>query len=368
MSESVKYYPEKDNWQEVPPQECGFDPEKLEDAVQYAVESEIKWPRDFRSYLGFDDPEPYNKILGPTKERGPAAGLVIKNGSIAARWGEIERVDMTFSATKSYISALIGIAIDRGLINGVHEKLSIYVKEGSFDSDHNRQISWHHLLQQTSEWQGELFGIPDTVDHNRSVQGSTMSSKKGEPRILNPPGQFWEYNDVRINMLAYAALHVFRQSLPELLKEIIMDPIGASSDWQWHPYENSAVVIDGKEIYSVPGGAHWGGGLWISSLDHARFGYLILRKGNWNGNQIIPSKWINLSLTPCELNPQYGYLWWLNTERKLFGSASKMAFAAMGAGGNIVFVDPQFDLVVVTRWAQDAVEIINRIVSSLESS
>lgn len=365
MPRSRHYFPEPGDWLQRGPSEAGFNPTKLDEALHYAAQSEIEWPKDLRRILGRIDRPPYNKVLGPTKERGPATGLVIKDGHRIEDWGDIDRADMTFSATKSYLSVLVGLAIDTGLIRSTQDLVVDYVKEGSFDSEHNRQIRWQHLLQQTSEWQGKLFGIPDTVDHNRSVQGSTMSSKKGDKRKLYAPGSYWEYNDVRVNMLSYAALHVFQEPLPHVLKQWIMEPIGASKDWQWHGYDNAQVDIDGELIPSVPGGAHWGGGLWISTLDHARFGYLMLRRGNWNGRQLISKQWIDQSMIPCEHNPQYGYMWWLNTGNRMFTDASEKSFAAMGAGGNIVFADPVYDLVIVTRWASDGAGIINRIIGSL---
>ncbi|MBW2622777.1 MAG: serine hydrolase [Deltaproteobacteria bacterium] len=367
MDQPKHYFPEPGKWLETGPEETGFDPGRLDDAVRFAVETEIRWPKDIGAIVARTDPEPYNKILGPTKERGPAAGLIIKNGYVVAKWGSVDRVDMTFSATKSYISVLVGLAVDRGLIKSTSDYLADYVKEGLFESKHNRRIKWEHLLQQTSEWEGELFGIPDTVDHNRSVQGGADKTvKKGEKRELKAPGDYWEYNDVRVNLLALALLHVIKEPLPEVLKRSIMDPVGASDSWDWHAYRNADVEIDEKVMPSVPGGAHWGGGLFISAYDHARLGYLMLRQGNWNGKQIISRQWIEQSMVPCKLNPQYGFMWWLNTGQSMFEAASEKAFSAMGAGGNVVFMDPEFDLVIVTRWAGKSAEVINRVIDSLK--
>ena len=129
-----------------------------------------------------------------------------------------------------------------------------------------------------------MFGIPDTVDHNRSVRQGEKVGKKGERRELQAPGTFWEYNDVRVNVLSVAALHVWREPLPDVIRREVMDPIGASSTWEWHPYDDATIEIDGVAMPSVAGGAHWGGGLWISALDHARFGQLWLRRGDWGGH------------------------------------------------------------------------------------
>ena len=80
--------------------------------------------------------------------------------------------------------------------------------------------------------------------------------------------------------LALLATNLWRNPLPKILKENVMDPIGASNTWRWHGYKNSWIVLDGQNIQSVSGGGHWGGGMFINALDHARFGYLFLRNGD----------------------------------------------------------------------------------------
>ena len=108
-------------------------------------------------------------------------------------------------------------------------------------------ITWHHLLQQTSEWEGELWDKPDLVDRNRVVAGRPSTALKGTHRDLRPPGEFWEYNDVRVNRLSLALLRLWRRPLPEVFRELVMDPIGASGDWEWVGYRNSWVEIDGLD-------------------------------------------------------------------------------------------------------------------------
>src|SRR5205085_4823332 len=133
-------------------------------------------------------------------------------------------------------------------------------------------------------------------------------SNKGTPRMLRPPGTLWEYNDVRVNRLSLSLLQLFRRPLADILKAEIMDPVGASSTWEWQPYDNAWIDIDGVRMPSVPGGSHWGGGLWMSTRDHARFGLLISRGGTWDGQKLLSSSWIDESRKPCALNPQYGLL------------------------------------------------------------
>jgi CubicO group peptidase (beta-lactamase class C family) len=147
-----------------------------------------------------------------------------------------------------------------------------------------------------------------------------------------------------------------------------MDPIDASPTWRWHGYRNSWVDLDGVRMQSVSGGGHWGGGLWISSRDHARFGYLFLRRGRWKDQQLISERWIDLMTRPTDSKPTYGYLWWLNTGSENPGVPAN-SFSAVGAGTNMVWIDPAHDLVVVVRWIDPAhdQEFLKLVVNSVVS-
>ena len=355
------------NWTRSSPDELGFDALKLRSAIVTAEASDIEWPEDISLLVAQEDIFPFNRRLGPTKPRGPTGGMVVRFGKVAAVWGDPERDDVTFSATKSYLSTCAGIAYDKGLITDLEEPVFASLPIDRFSSSHNRRITWRHLLQQTSEWSGSLFGIPDSVDHNRSVMQDRTSepAKKGATRAMKKPGAFWEYNDVRVNILAYALLHLFREPLVDVLRREIMGPIGASDSWDWHPYENAYIDIDGKSLPSVPGGAHWGGGIWISTYDHARFGLLWLNEGVWNEKRLLSADWIKKSLIPCSVNSRYGFMWWLNTDREMWESAGGDAFAAQGAGGNTVCVVPEFELVVVTRWSKNPGRIVDRVIEAI---
>jgi CubicO group peptidase (beta-lactamase class C family) len=108
----------------------------------------------------------------------------------------------------------------------------------------------------------------------------------------------------------------------------------------------------------------------MNSHDLARFGLLILRKGNWDGKQLVSEAWIKEATIPSAHGPDYGYLWWLNT-RKRWPSAPTTSFAAIGNGGNIIWIDPEHDVVLVWRWHQSggAVDgMIQRIVASIKGT
>ncbi len=148
----LPYYPDT-AWQVKNPQELKMNATLLDSAVRLAMASENKMDRDLRiANMKAYASEPDYKIIGPMKQRGGPAGLVIKNGYIVAQWGDISRVDMTFSATKSYLSTMAGLAIDSGLIKSVTDKVGTYVWDGSFEGAHNSKVTWEHLLNQSSDW------------------------------------------------------------------------------------------------------------------------------------------------------------------------------------------------------------------------
>lgn len=355
----MTYFPPPGAWDRIDPAAVGLNPARLTDAVTFAENAETSWPRDldkaeFLPSLTQDEPPPWNEILGPVAARGGPAGLFIRQGKIAAEWGDPARADMTFSIAKSYLSILAGLALGEGLIDDLDDTVASYVDGDWFSSDHNATITWRHLLTQTSEWQGTLFSKPDQVDHFRSLGDGGEDKKKGQKRELSAPGTYWEYNDVRVNALSLALLHVFRRPLPEVLRDSVMAPIGASDDWKWMGYRNSQVTIDGVEMTSVPGGTHWGGGMQISSLDHARFGHLIKEDGIWDDRRILPEGWVREVRTPCPINPVYGYLWWLNPDRTQYPSAPETSFFALGAGTNLIWIDQEQDILAVFRWVDRA--------------
>lgn len=361
MGSETTYFPDQgdDNWARIDAADAGFASDRLADALAFAEAHESPWPRDLEAAgsvpgLTQIEPEPWNAFLGPLKPRGGASGLLLKGGKIVADWGTPDRVDMTFSIAKSYLAVLAGVAVADGLIADIDTPVSKTIAIPQFSGPHNGAITWRHLLTQTSEWTGTLFDKPDQVDHFRQVGAGSDNSRKGQERTLSAPGDFWEYNDVRVNVLSLALMHVFRRPLPEVLQDRIMDPIGASDTWEWHGYRNSILHIDGRDMASVPGGTHWGGGLWINSYDHARFGLLIARGGVWNGKQLLPATWVDEMFTPIDLYRAYGLLWWLNTEKSHYPDAPETSVFALGAGSNLIWIDRALDIVAVLRWVDQA--------------
>lgn len=337
-------------WEEKELKEFKISSKKIESAIDFAMDNEYSGSRDLRNAIlkGFAH-EPYHKILGPTKKRGGPAGLILKNGYQIASWGDIKRVDMTFSVTKSYLSTVAGLAVDQNLIS-TKEKVSPTVWDTTFDGSHNQQITWEHLLNQSSDWSGTLWGGHDWAD--RPPKEGSIDDWKNRP--FSTPGTRFEYNDVRVNLLAYSLLQVWRKPLPQVLKEHIMDPIGASTTWRWFGYDNSWTDLDGHHVQSVSGGGHSGGGIFINTLDHARFGLLFLNKGAWNGKQLISQDWIEIATASSPAQVNYGYMWWLNKKgtSRFWEGVPENVFYAAGFGGNFIVIVPDEELVIVTRWLE----------------
>ncbi len=295
---AARYFPPAGNWEKRDAASLGLDKAKLDEAIKTAMAGEVTRTKDLSVDIPntFRNEAPYNNLIGPTQERAGASVLVIYKGYAVASSGDIDRADMTFSVTKTFLSTVVSKAYERGMIKDLNDKVGPYMPKGVdlFTSEHNAKITWDHLLRQTSDWSGTLWTKPDWAD--RPPQG--QKPDEWEKRAMVEPGTKFEYNDVRVNVLALATLYLFKEPLPQVLKREIMDPIGASNTWRWEPYENAYVTIDGKKMPSIPGGGHHGGGMFISAWDMARFGYLFLNNGKWGNRQLVTEKWIQMARTP----------------------------------------------------------------------
>lgn len=380
------YFPSAGKWERRTPEQAKLDQVKLKEAIDFAIASESKTPRNLElAHFQSFGREPYGEPIGQFKDRGDPTGVIIRNGYIVAEWGNPARVDMTFSVTKSFLSTTVGLAFDRKMIRSLQDKAVDYAapvlaykpRERAddaehfgrstfidlFATEHNRKITWEHLLRQTSDWEGTLWGKPDWADRPDRDTSTWLT------RLRKEPGTAYEYNDVRVNVLALAALNIWRKPLPQVLKEYVMEEIGASNTWRWYGYENSFVVVDGKIIQSVSGGGHWGGGMFINAYDMARFGLLTSRNGKWGDKQILSPEFIRQAKTPTVPQPTYGFMnWFLNTEKKLYPSAPASAFVHVGNGTNIIYTDPDNDLVIVARWIENGKinEFIEKVMASLK--
>lgn len=342
---------------------------QFDSAIQFAEQHEVAWSRDATGVWGVHqgDPPPWNRLFGPVHPRGGISGVIAQKGRCLKTFGDPQRSDLTFSVAKAYLALLAGVAYDRGVL--VPDQPIAEILPGiGFDDPHNKPITWRHLLQQTSEWSGTCFDIPDQVDHYRSLAFSPPTGGvKGSKRALHNPGGYWEYNDVRINQLSLALLHLFGRPLPEVFKDEIAEPCGLSTDWRWIGYDHAWIKINGQRMQSVPGGSHWGAGVSISAIDQFKLTQMLLDDGQANGKTVLSRDWINQMRTPCALAPFYGYLVWLNHDKRIFQSLSESAYFGMGAGGHFSLVEPALELVVIVRWldSNQANEFFGRVVRAV---
>jgi CubicO group peptidase (beta-lactamase class C family) len=388
-AQADQYVPPRGAWERMAPERVGMSAALLDEARRIHLENESTAPRDLAlaHQRGFAR-EPFGEQVGPFKERGDPTGVVVRGGYIVAEWGEPERVDVTFSVTKSFVTSTVGLAWDEGLIPDLHAPVAALMgpieverpecvaprrPEGAFPQvpapfepftgEHNARITWDHLLRQTSDWEGMLWCKPDWADRPAADADTWGVRERHEP------GTVYEYNDVRVNLLALASLNVWRTPLPVVLRERLMDPIGASPTWRWTGYETSWIHLDGRPVQSVSGGAHWGGGMFISAHDLARFGLLHLRDGVWGEERILSSAWLEQARSPGEANQRYGFMnYFLNPDRAALPSAPASAHYHVGAGSNIVYVDPEHDLVIVVRWIRQGAldDFIGAVLAAVE--
>ena len=223
------YFPTADNWERRKPSEVGMDDVAVQAAVEWAKTQGSTWPKDFSNQLRV-----FGRQLGPMPaEHGDPNGIVIRNGYIVAEFGDTARIDVTYSVAKSYLASILGLALDRRLIRSITDPVTNTVHDGGYDSAHNARITWEHHARQTSEWEGTLFGKVDTFIGNEEFG---TQARPARPR--QEVGALFDYNDVRINRLALSLMRVWKEPLPDVLKNEIMNPIGASNTWRYVAYDN----------------------------------------------------------------------------------------------------------------------------------
>ncbi|HKG82292.1 MAG TPA: serine hydrolase [Beijerinckiaceae bacterium] len=385
QSTGASYFPATD-WERRTPAEARINEALLKQAVEAAITGETKAPRDLvmNHYQTFGR-EPFGYAIGPIRERGDPTGIVVHGGYIVAQWGDVNR---GHDAQRDQEHA---VERRRRRLRPRHDQEPRRPGEGlrrpgsalrsapgreQIGSDRVERPDLpvrgpaqlpNHLGPHAASNQrlgGTLWGKPDWADR----PGENPAQWITRPR--NKPGTAYKYNDTRVNALALATLNLWRRPLPQVLKENILDPIGASNTWRWFGYENSWVILDGSVVQSMTGGGHWGGGMYINALDMARFGYLTLRRGKWKDRQLLSEQWIARALTPTGPEPTYGFMnFFLNTNQKLWPSAPASAFAHIGNGTNLVYVDPEHDLVAVARWIDNkAIDgFLQKLIAAVEN-
>jgi CubicO group peptidase (beta-lactamase class C family) len=245
----------------------------------------------------------------------------------------------SFSAAKSFVSALVGIAIDAGLIGSVEDPVTKYLPELAERDPGFRQITLRDLLTMSSGIHYEEGGFPSLGDDTYTYYGVDLRDVAlNRTRIDGPPGLAWHYNNYHPLLLGLVLERTTETSVSDFMARRLWQPLGAEADATWNLDSESSGF---EKLES---------GVNARPVDYARFGLLFRHGGEWNGRRIISEDWVRAS-TGAEpaADPAsyqgYRYFWWLDVERP-------GRFYALGKYGQYIYVAPDADAVVV-RFGRD---------------
>jgi len=246
------------------------------------------------------------------------------------------------SVTKSFTSALVGIAVDQGLITGVDEKVFSFFPEYQYLSNQEKdEITVAHMLAMASgiPWdESTPYSDPRNDVRQMFIQSDPIRYVLAKP-LAAPPGTQFHYNSGTTCVLGEIVKKQSELSLRTFAEQHLFAPLGIS-DYQWQMLPNNVTFASG--------------GLYLRPRDMAKFGRLYLQKGSWNGEQVISQEWIEASAQesiplPSPKNPWpgfaygYGYQWWLGN----YANGNTPTCFAAGWGGQYIFVLPDPEMVVV---------------------
>lgn len=312
-------WPDPD-WTLGDPAAHGFDVAALEDAVAYAESEE--------SYCL----------------------LVVKDGELVLEryFGDAtaDTPMKSWSIAKSYVSAIVGIALDRGELGSIDDSIAQYLPE--LAGDPREAVTLRHLLSMTAglyqDVLDDMAGMFTAMDMTAKAMATTLHSD---------PGTAWQYSNVAVQLFE----PIFRSlgtRADDYARTNIWDKIGMDAQWYLDPAGNPALYMN----------------VLATCRDHARFGYLLLRHGCWAGEQVIPEAWLaDATHASQDMNLGYGHYFWLGAgdptldlvdsspldRGALHPGAPGDAFCAVGLGSQFIEVVPSLDLLVV-RMGHAAVE------------
>ncbi|EJL87019.1 penicillin-binding protein, beta-lactamase class C [Herbaspirillum sp. CF444] len=289
------------------------------------------WSRASPESQGFSQPG-IDRALAYAKNEGSTAGLVIVHGLVMAEWGDIARKSNLHSARKSFMSALVGIAVSRGQLSldATLQELGIDDETPSLTST-EKQATVRMLLQARSG-----------IYHPTVYETAGMKASRPQ-RYSHDPGTFWYYNNWDFNTIGAIYEKATGERIFDAIKVLLADPLN-------------------MQDYLPSDGRYVGGGFTtrypaypfnMSARDLARFALLYLHRGRWRDQQIVPANWVDESTRPYSDTSTggYGYMWW--TSMPAHGQRTKKmallrpTFWADGHLGQYAVVVPSLDLVVV---------------------
>ncbi|MBI9051375.1 MAG: serine hydrolase [Anaerolineaceae bacterium] len=309
------------NWQVVKPEDVGMKPENL-------VDLEMRVNAQYKTITSL---------------------LIVRNGSIVFEkyyhGNTAEEPQNVASVTKSFISALIGIAIDQGLIQSVDQKvLDFFPEYKTTPQDfQKRSITIKHLLTMTTPfaWQYKMGYEP--LDRLRR-QKDWVQFILGLMGSNGQMGKF-QYSSAGVHLLSAILTRATGMPAREFANQHLFQPLGMKIIPEPDASNFTLDEVFLKKLkgwMNDPQGNTVGGwGLTITPRDMARFGFLYLNHGLWEGKQIISEQWIADSISSQNNNKDYGYLWWLQVQEDI------NMYAALGSGGNAICCIPREDLIVI---------------------
>jgi CubicO group peptidase (beta-lactamase class C family) len=280
--------------------------------------------------------------------------LVVRNGFLVAEeyftTDDDTAITNIHSVTKSFMSALVGIAIRDGHIASVNQSIADYLVPGIVPSmdDAHRAITIRHLLTMTSGLQWDESAGGESEAFASSGLDAFWEYTLSKP-VVDVPGSRVTYNSGNGILLSLILTQATGMSTLDYARDVLLAPLG----------------IDSLAWYKD--GEYWNGGsrMWMRPRDMAKLGTIYVNGGRSNGQQVIPADWIHQSLTPVTAlgvpyrygpinTTNYGFLWWIDRE------PFRDAFFAWGWGGQFIYCVPALELVVVTSTNSPALDEITR--------
>ncbi len=292
--------------------------------------------------------------------------VIIRGGKIVWAGDHIDRVHGVWSMTKVFTSTLLGILIDDGLCD-LDTPVSEVLPELA---PAYPEVTYRHLLSMTSGYEAVGDWPPENSGYLNGGS-STPFLPSDEPQFS--PGERFSYWDSASNLTALAMVRLTGKPLDQIFAERIAEPIGMNPEaWRW------ARLTSDRGIDVHAGSGNKGKHVEISAREMARFGHLVLRGGQWKDRQIISREWVARATSPqvpstiplggpimdrygkkfpFDGRGCYGFAWWTNgtipSGESLWPDLPRRSFSAWGYNNNLLFVVPEWDLVVV-RLGQDA--------------
>lgn len=258
----------------------------------------------------------------------------------------------SFSMAKSYVSALIGIAIDEGKIKSEDDKVIEYIPELKDNTGWDK-VTIHHLLQMASGVEfSEAYNTPFSGAAS-IYYGRDLRKTLADLKIQKEPMSGFEYKSINTQLLGLILERAVATSVTEYLDEKIWKPLGMEYDASWsldkekNGLEKTYCCINAK------------------ARDFAKFGRLYLREGNWNGKQLISKEWVNKSM---QINREPGSAWFYNRQWWI-GSEINADFSAIGHLGQYIYVQPKRNLVIIrlgsSRGNENWIAVIRQVAEQL---